>query len=160
MALPDGQRRPGALITQHDFEIAMSVRKPPRLANWLLGHLGPARQNPPLTGDLVEEFRTGGSAAWFWRQTLVAILTGLARNVRLCWWSWTGAVIAFALWRFHFPPQLPLVVKTALVVLLYSHLLWRSVFRRKPSANEDQPEWGAEAVVLTPDSDPCQVKTP
>jgi hypothetical protein len=43
----------------------MSIRKPPRLANWLLDHSGVARQNPPLAGDLLEEFRSGRSAAWF-----------------------------------------------------------------------------------------------
>jgi hypothetical protein len=125
----------------------MSDRKPPRLTNWLLNRFGVARQNPPLAGDLLEEFRTGRSAAWFWRQTLVAILTGLVRSVRESWWFLTGAAIgwtaqasiAFALWRLHLPPQLPLIVRTAVLVLMYVHLawrLWRGRFRRKSLADD------------------------
>src|SRR5580700_894882 len=70
--------RPGHAAYETDR--AMNDRKPPRLSNWLLNHFGVGRQNPPLAGDLLEEFRSGRSAAWFWRQTLVVILTGLARN--------------------------------------------------------------------------------
>lgn len=58
----------------------MSDRKPPAFADWLLNRSGFARQNPPLAGDLLEEFQSGRSAAWYWRQTLLAISTGLARN--------------------------------------------------------------------------------
>jgi hypothetical protein len=127
----------------------MNARKPPRLANWLLDRLGPARQNPPLAGDLLEEFRRGRSAAWFWRQTLVAILTSLGQSLRLYWHVVTGvaigwasqAGIAFALWRSHFPPRLPSIFGTILTVLLcinLARILWRfllRVFRRKPPAD-------------------------
>lgn len=116
----------------------MSDRKPPRLANWLLTRSGFAHQNPPLAGDLLEEFRRGRSAAWFWRQTLVAILTGLAQNARLVRRPLTGFLIGwvaevsvtFALWWFHLPRQLPHVfgVVASLVVLMW--ILWK-VFRRK-----------------------------
>ena len=91
----------------------MNPRKPPRLATWLLNRFGVARQNPPLAGDLLEEFRSGRSAAWYCRQTLVAIFTGLVGNARLFrrlltayilgWAAEAGA--AFALWWFHYPRQ-------------------------------------------------------
>jgi hypothetical protein len=42
----------------------MSPRRPPALADWLLDRSGFARQNPPLAGNLLEEFRSGRSAAW------------------------------------------------------------------------------------------------
>jgi hypothetical protein len=92
----------------------MSVRKPPRLANWLLNRSGFARQNPPLAGDLLEEFRNGRSSAWFWRQTLGAILTGVVHNPQqfkgfliagIVGWA-VQAGVAFGLWRFHLPAQL------------------------------------------------------
>jgi hypothetical protein len=91
----------------------MTPRKPPRLANWLLNRSGFASQNPPLTGDLLEEFRSGRSAAWFWRQTVVVILTGLARQASLrrrlltahaLGWA-ADTAITFALWRLHLPRQ-------------------------------------------------------
>jgi hypothetical protein len=74
----------------------MSIRKPPRLANWLLGRSGFAHQNPPLAGDLLEEFSNGRSGAWYWRQTLVVIVTGLVRSARHRDRALAGAVIAWA----------------------------------------------------------------
>jgi hypothetical protein len=117
----------------------MNPRKPPRLANWLLNRFGVARRNPPLAGDLLEEFRTGRSAAWFWRQTLVAVLGGPDRNARrrltgsLIGWAAEFAV-AFPLWRFHVLPQPPQIVQTIArigIVILFLRLLVRARKARK-----------------------------
>ena len=54
--------------------------KPPRVATWLLERLGPT--NGPLAGDLVEEHRRGRSAAWYWRQVVVAICVAQSRHLR------------------------------------------------------------------------------
>lgn len=92
----------------------MKMRNPPRLATWLLNRFGFGHQNPPLAGDILEEFRCGRSAAWYWRQTLVVIFTGLVQNARLfrrllianiIGWA-AGTAVTFALWRSHHPPQL------------------------------------------------------
>jgi hypothetical protein len=56
-------------------------RRPPGLAVWLLDHLGYTRQNAALAGDMLEEFRNGRSAGWYWRQTLAVIATGPSRHV-------------------------------------------------------------------------------
>jgi hypothetical protein len=78
-----------------------------------LNRFGCAHQNPPLAGDILEEFQNGRSAAWYWRQALAVIATGLARNARLFWrpvaasvliWA-VEAGIAFALWRVQEPPR-------------------------------------------------------
>ncbi len=59
----------------------MKRSKPPALATWLLEH---ARftTTDVIAGDLLEEFNKGRSAAWYWRQALVAIVVGCASEVR------------------------------------------------------------------------------
>jgi hypothetical protein len=59
----------------------MTQRRPPALADWLLERLGGVRQHAALAGDLVEEFRSGRSAAWYWRQTLIAVAHGISGSV-------------------------------------------------------------------------------
>jgi hypothetical protein len=135
----------------------MSPRRPPRLANWLLDRFGVERRNPPLTGDLLEEFRNGRSAAWFWRQTLVVIFKGLGRNLRVFWQTWTGilggwgaqAVIASALWRSHFPPQLPTIIgaiAAAALSIKSARDLWRLLRRKAPADDQLSTEETAEAA--------------
>jgi hypothetical protein len=51
----------------------MRSHHPPRLASLLLNYL---TDNAPLAGDLEEEYRAGRSAAWYWRQVLLAVLAG------------------------------------------------------------------------------------
>ena len=48
----------------------MRSQHPPRLALLLLNRLAP---NEPLEGDLQEEYRSGRSAVWYWRQVIVAV---------------------------------------------------------------------------------------
>jgi hypothetical protein len=55
----------------------MKTSEPPKAATWLLQHLAPGPMNDSLAGDLLEEFNLGRSAAWYWRQVLLAILVGV-----------------------------------------------------------------------------------
>jgi len=59
--------------------------QPPALALWLLRHFLPRRNREAITGDLLERFREGRSAYWFWRQVLVAILVGASSQLRTQW---------------------------------------------------------------------------
>jgi hypothetical protein len=125
----------------------MSPCKPPRLATWLLNRFGFVRQNPPLVGDLLEEFRAGRSTAWFWRQTLIVILTGFAGNARrfrrllvarLIGWA-TGGVVAFGFWLCHPPPRVDGLIGLSSGMALLS--LWcllavREKMRRRRSGAE------------------------
>jgi signal peptidase I len=60
----------------------MRVAGPPRLAVWLLQHAGSRYRRESLAGDLIEQFQSGRSDAWFWRQVLQAVCAGVAAVVR------------------------------------------------------------------------------
>jgi hypothetical protein len=114
----------------------VSARNPPALADWMLNRSGFARRNPPLRGDLLEEFRNGRSAAWYWRQTFLLVLTGLAQTARNSRRHLTGAIlgwaaqagVAFALWSLHFPPRMPNVRSVDVWVGLSWSMLWGTAF--------------------------------
>jgi len=56
------------------------MNKPPGLAMAILTRLGP--QDQPMVGDLIEEYTTGRSRMWFWRQALAAVAAGAIRGIR------------------------------------------------------------------------------
>jgi hypothetical protein len=60
----------------------MKPSKPPALATWLLEHARFSTADGVIAGDLLEEFNRGRSAAWYWRQVLMAIVVGCASEVR------------------------------------------------------------------------------
>jgi hypothetical protein len=128
----------------------MNPRKPPLLATWLLERLGIANGNAPLAGDLLEEFQSGRSGAWYWRQTFVAIATGMCRNVwvaRRYFGAFSigyvvQACIAFAFWSNSWPSPLhgiafaTVAVATALLLLGFlSRPLWRPRDRKDPGSD-------------------------
>ena len=59
--------------------------EPPALATWLLEHIRFSNTDDSLMGDLHEEFSQRRSAAWYWRQVLVAILVGFGKELRIHW---------------------------------------------------------------------------
>jgi hypothetical protein len=52
------------------------------LATWMLDHLTPPPHNESLSGDLLEELRSGRSASWYWRQVVSAIVVRLFNKSR------------------------------------------------------------------------------
>lgn len=52
------------------------------LAESLLRRFGVPQGNESLMGDLVEEYTSGRSVVWLWRETLNAIATTMVRDVR------------------------------------------------------------------------------
>jgi hypothetical protein len=61
----------------------MSAMNPPSLATWLLEHFVPVPRNEALAGDLLEEFRSGRPASWYWRQTLAALALAWSKSITL-----------------------------------------------------------------------------
>lgn len=59
----------------------MKWTEPPRVPRWMLDHLMSSASNEALAGDLLEEFRSGRSSSWYWRQVLSAITVGCFREV-------------------------------------------------------------------------------
>jgi hypothetical protein len=83
----------------------MKRNRPPFLAGWMLEHFTFGYRNEALSGDLLEEFRSGRSAGWYWRQVLGAIAVGFTRNVR-----GNRVLILFAaLWSMFAPAWLLIV---------------------------------------------------
>jgi hypothetical protein len=55
---------------------------PPALATWLFERLASGPHREALAGDLVEQYAMGRSRAWYWRQTLSAIIVSSITDVR------------------------------------------------------------------------------
>jgi hypothetical protein len=60
----------------------MRSAQPPTVARWLLTHVGCSPNNDAVVGDLDERYRQGHWRTWYWRQSLIAIITGLAALMR------------------------------------------------------------------------------
>ena len=56
------------------------MKQPPAFARMLLNRLGPRDQS--LVGDLYEEYGTGRSRTWLWRQVIASIAYGAAADIR------------------------------------------------------------------------------
>jgi hypothetical protein len=60
----------------------VTARRPPRLASWVLDHLGMRYRRESLTGDLFEEYQQGRSQLWYWRQVVAAVFAARTRPIR------------------------------------------------------------------------------
>jgi len=60
----------------------MTPGQPPKFATWLLQHFGSSVDNDAVLGDLAERFREGKHPAWYWKQTLVAIVVSAFEDIR------------------------------------------------------------------------------
>jgi hypothetical protein len=60
----------------------MMMREPPSLAAWLLKRLVPSARSEPLLGDLFEEYQSGRTSGWYWRETIAALLVFTRHEAR------------------------------------------------------------------------------
>lgn len=66
----------------------MRSDQPPRLAQWLLVHLGCGVNNEAVIGDVDERFGHAHSRLWYWRQVLIAIIVSVSNDI------WTHKLLA------------------------------------------------------------------
>jgi len=60
----------------------MTMRQPPPLAAWLMKRFVCGYRNEALLGDLLEEYQTGRTAGWYWREVIAALLVSVRCGVR------------------------------------------------------------------------------
>jgi len=60
----------------------MTENHPPRFAAWLLQQFGCSVDNDAVLGDLAERYREGKAPAWYWRQTLTAIVVSTFEDIQ------------------------------------------------------------------------------
>ena len=60
----------------------MKRTEPPQFATRMLEHCTPADRHEVLSGDLLEEFRSGRSEAWYWRQVFAACAVSWTESLR------------------------------------------------------------------------------
>ncbi len=75
----------------------MKALHPPLLATKLLAGLVSGPHGDALTGDLIEQYREGRSAVWYWRQALLAIMVCLAKDRTLGGAAILGSLFALLL---------------------------------------------------------------
>ena len=59
----------------------MTFSDPPRLATWLLQRFARGPRGESLLGDLLEQYQQKRSPAWYWRQSLTAMVASTTRDV-------------------------------------------------------------------------------
>jgi hypothetical protein len=96
----------------------MTGRRPPALATWLFEWMVSDPRREALAGDLVERYGAGGSAGWYWRQVLVAIVSSFLRDfgdhkllavraVAVGWaLYWMSSFPVRWLWSLGYPPRI------------------------------------------------------
>ncbi len=75
----------------------MKHSEPPKVATRLLEVLASGPHDDALAGDLIEQFREGRSAVWYWRQVLLAIAVCLAKDRALRGPAIVGSLLAILL---------------------------------------------------------------
>jgi hypothetical protein len=80
------------------------------LATWMLEHVTFGSPNESLSGDLLEEFQSGRTAGWYWRQTLTAIAITLSSKSR----AYVLPLVFSAGWSILYPAMWLSITKSRL----------------------------------------------
>jgi hypothetical protein len=77
----------------------MNHGNPPRVATWIFEYLRPSGCDDALAGDLLEEFRSGRSAGWYWLQIIAALAVEWGQRA----WQQRNCLLFAAAWSFVSP---------------------------------------------------------
>lgn len=122
----------------------MKRTEPPPLAVWMLEHCTPDDRDDALAGDLLENFYSGRTAGWYWRQVVQACSIAWFNSLRartsllafaLLWSmlapAWKALVDRIEdsrfidwIWRSNWPGPLPALAMLAVWVALNAIYLW------------------------------------
>ncbi len=105
----------------------MTVREPPVIATWLLKRLVTCRRKESLFGDLFEEYQTGRTAGWYWRETAAALLVSAQRQGRLLFSRCAAQVILVLI------AQSALLLGAAALASEHPQVCWASPVLQKDS---------------------------
>ena len=78
------------------------------LATWMLEHLTFGSRNESLSGDLLEEFQSGRSVGWYWRQALSAIAVSFSSKFR----AYLLPLLFSAGWSILYPALWPSILRS------------------------------------------------
>jgi len=81
------------------------------LATWMLEHVTFGSPNESLSGDLLEEFQSGRTAGWYWRQALTAIVITLSSKSR----AYVLPLVFSAGWSILYPAMWLSITKSRLI---------------------------------------------
>jgi hypothetical protein len=87
----------------------MRSKQPPTFPHWLLKNFGCSPNNDAVIGDLDERYRQGHSRTWYWRQSLIAVITGLLALIRSNKLLTIRALVTGWAVTFLFAPLLPYI---------------------------------------------------
>jgi len=125
----------------------------PVFATKLLRHLVSGPHGDALAGDLVEQYRQGRSAVWFWRQALWAIIVSFAKDRTLggpAVAAWLLVLLLMAVSVVRHPSSLGsglLIVDLALLSCYGAFAIW--VWRqRRPERREGLAAGARTGVIL------------
>ncbi len=91
------------------------MKRTPFLPTWLLKHLGCSSDNDAVMGDLSERYQQGKTAAWYWKQTLVAVIVSAFDEVRgHKWLTFRSVLVGWIVFSYLLLPSTGSIFKSIL----------------------------------------------
>jgi len=91
------------------------MKRTPFFPTWLLKHLGCSSDNDAVMGDLSERYQQGKTVAWYWKQTLVAVIASAFNEVRgHKWLTFRSVLVGWIVFSYLLLPPTGFIFKSIL----------------------------------------------